>query len=41
MTDFPNDIEQLKAMLFAKDALLQAKDEEVAALKIQAQLLVE
>ncbi|MGI2215041.1 IS66 family transposase [Shewanella oncorhynchi] len=41
MTDFPNDIEQLKAMLLAKDALLQAKEEEVAALKTQVQLLVE
>ncbi|WP_158174562.1 IS66 family transposase [Grimontia hollisae] len=35
------DIEQLKAMLIAKDALLQAKEEEVAALKPQVQLLVE
>jgi len=41
MTDFPNDIEQLKAMLLAKDTLLQAKEEEVAALKTQVQLLVE
>ncbi len=41
MTDFPDDIEQLKAMLLAKDALLQAKEEEVAALKTQVQLLVE
>lgn len=41
MTDFPNDIEQLKTMLLAKDALLQAKEEEVAALKTQVQLLVE
>ncbi len=41
MTDFPDDIEQLKAMLIAKDALLQAKEEEVAALKTQVQLLVE
>ncbi|WP_407330988.1 IS66 family transposase [Enterovibrio sp. 27052020O] len=41
MTDFPDDIEKLKAMLLAKDALLQAKEEEVAALKTQVQLLVE
>lgn len=41
MTDLPDDIAQLKAMLQAKDILLQAKEEEVAALKTQVQLLVE
>ncbi|MBD1569770.1 IS66 family transposase [Aliivibrio sp. S10_S31] len=48
MTDFPDDIEQLKAMLLelhyqneAKDKLLIAKQEEVAELKTQVELLVE
>lgn len=48
MTDLPNDIEQLKAMLLelhaqneAKEKLLVAKQEEVAELKTQVELLVE
>lgn len=48
MTDLPDDVDQLKAMLLqlqqdseAKDKLLQAKQEEVAELKTQVQLLVE
>jgi transposase len=41
MTDLPDDIAQLKAMLLAQDALLKAKEEEVAALKTQLELLVE
>ncbi len=48
MTDLPDDIDQLKAMLLelqqqneAKDKLLAAKQEEVAELKTKVQLLVE
>ncbi|MGL5654859.1 MAG: IS66 family transposase [Vibrio sp.] len=41
MTDLLNEIEQLKALLLAKEVLLQAKEEEVVALKTQVQLLVE
>ncbi|GAD89183.1 putative transposase [Vibrio halioticoli NBRC 102217] len=48
MTDLPDDIEQLKAMLLdlhqkneAKDKLLAAKQEEVAELKTKVQLLIE
>ncbi len=48
MTDLPDDIEQLKAMLLelhnqneAKEKLLVAKQEEVAELKTQVALLVE
>ncbi len=48
MTDLPDDIDQLKAMLLelhqqneAKDKLLAAKQEEVAELKTKIELLVE
>lgn len=41
MTDFPDDIEQLKAMLLKLEQEKQAMAEEVAALKTQVQLLVE
>ncbi|WP_017243627.1 hypothetical protein, partial [Vibrio breoganii] len=48
MTDLPDDIDQLKAMLLelhqqneAKDKLLVAKQEEVAELKTRIELLVE
>lgn len=41
MTDFPNDIEQLKAMLLKLEQEKQAMAEEVTALKTQVQLLVE
>ncbi|OOE39547.1 IS66 family transposase [Salinivibrio kushneri] len=41
MTDLPDDIEQLKAMLLAKEALLHDKEEEISALKNHVQLLIE
>jgi transposase len=48
MTDLPDAVDQLKAILLqlqqdseATDKLLQAKQEEVAELKTQVQLLVE
>ncbi len=48
MTDLPDDIDQLKAMLLelhqqneAKDKLLEAKQEEVAELKTKIELLIE
>uniref|UniRef100_E6XKW8 ISSba7-like transposase, Orf3 n=1 Tax=Shewanella putrefaciens (strain 200) TaxID=399804 RepID=E6XKW8_SHEP2 len=41
MTDYPDDIEQLKAMLLKLEQEKQAMEEEVAALKTQVQLLVE
>ncbi len=41
MTDLPDDIEQLKAMLVAKEALLHDKEEEISALKNHVQLLIE
>jgi transposase len=48
MTDLPNDVDKLKAMLLelhqqneAKDKLLQAKQEEVVELKTKVQLLLE
>lgn len=41
MTDFPNDIEQLKAMLLKLEQEKQAMEEELAALKTQVQLLIE